>query len=87
MAFAPVLRKARQHAAIQEKDMSTNSRAGRSSSIDQDALFALALQRASASEPAHAAQAPCSASALLARAGRVLPWPSGAARRDQVPPT
>ncbi len=67
--------------------MSTNSRPGRSSSIDHDAMFALALQRASVCEPAHAAQEPGAASALLARAGRVLPWPAGAAQRDQVPPT
>ncbi len=67
--------------------MSTNSRPGRRSIVDHDAMFALALQRASVPGPAHAVQDPCAASALLARAGRVLPWPSGAARRDQVPPT
>ncbi|MDE2478993.1 MAG: hypothetical protein KGM87_08875 [Betaproteobacteria bacterium] len=67
--------------------MSTNSRPGRSRSIDHDAMFALALQRASDCEPAHVVQEPCAASVLLARAGRVFPCPSGAAGRDQVPPT
>ena len=67
--------------------MSTNSRPGRSSRVDHDAMFALALQRACACEPVPAAQGASAVNALLARAGRVLPMPAAAAQADQVPPT
>ncbi|WP_018914211.1 hypothetical protein [Thiomonas sp. FB-6] len=67
--------------------MSTNSRPGRSSRVDHDAMFALALQRACACEPIHVSQGASTASALFARAGRVLPMPTAAAQADQVPPT
>ncbi len=60
--------------------MSTNSRTGRQRSVDPDAVFALALDRARAPlPPAEAVRA--EASALLSRRGRVQPL------RAQVPPT
>jgi hypothetical protein len=67
--------------------MSTNSRPGRRSNVDHEAMFALALQRATACAPPRVSQEAGLASGLLARAGRVLPMPPGAAEGDQVPPT
>ena len=67
--------------------MSTNSRPGRRSNVDHEAMFALALQRATACAPPRVSPDAGRASGLLARAGRVLPMPAGAADGDQVPPT
>ena len=67
--------------------MSTNSRPGRRSNVDHEAMFALALQRATACAPPLVAPEAGLASGLQARAGRVLPMPAGAADGDQVPPT
>ncbi len=63
--------------------MTTNSRPGRQSSVDCEAVFALALQRTHAAEPcvARSDAAHAVAAELLSRLGRVHPLPA------QVPPT
>lgn len=64
--------------------MTTNSRPGRQHVVDRGAWFALAGQRAEATDAARAA----GGSALFSRAGRVVPMPPRPGDAlAQVPPT